>query len=75
MLVIAAIAINAAGNMIPPTFVFPIKNYRGYFIANCPSGYIDSVIEYNWTNSSDLLKFLEHFARHTQPQKDQYYYC
>jgi hypothetical protein len=35
-LVTMTLAISASGNSIAPFFVFPRKNYRGFFIANEP---------------------------------------
>jgi hypothetical protein len=37
-LVTMALVVTASGNSIPPFFVLPRKNYRGYFIANRPEG-------------------------------------
>lgn len=45
-LVTVAIAVNASGNMILPTFIFP-RNYREYFEASCPPGCIDLANQYN----------------------------
>lgn len=64
-LVTAAISVTAAGNTIPPIFVFPRKHYREYFANNGPPGCIGTANQSGWMDSTDFFKFLEHFVRHT----------
>jgi hypothetical protein len=61
-----ALAVSASGNSIPSFFVFPRKNYRGYFIGNGPEGSTGSVIKSEWMTEDDLLLFMEHFIKHTR---------
>jgi hypothetical protein len=66
-----ALAASASGNSIPPFFVFPRENYRGYFTANGPEGSTGSVNQSGWITGDDFLLFMEHFIKHTRGTKDR----
>jgi hypothetical protein len=66
-----ALAVSASGNSIPPFFVFPRKNCRGYFITNGPEGSTGSANKSGWKIGDDYLLFMEHFLKHTKVTKDR----
>jgi hypothetical protein len=70
-LVTIALAVSTSVNSIPPFFIFPRKNYRGYFIANGPEGSAGSEIKSGWMTGDDYLLFIEHFIKHTKVKKDR----
>jgi hypothetical protein len=70
-LVTMTLTVSACGNSIPPFFGFPIKNYRGYFIANGPESSTGSVNMSGWMTGDDFLLFTEHFIKHTRVTKDR----
>jgi hypothetical protein len=70
-LITMALAARASGNSIPPFFVFPRKNHRGYFIANGPEGSAGSANKSGWMTGDDFLLFMEHFIKHTRVTKDR----
>jgi hypothetical protein len=54
-----ALAVRASGNSILPFFVFPRKNYRGYFIAKGPESSTGSANKSGWmTRDDSLLKMI-----------------
>jgi hypothetical protein len=68
-LVAMALAVSASGNSIPPFFVFPRKNYRGYFIENGPEGSTGSANKSGWMTGDDFLLYMEHFINDTRVTK------
>lgn len=47
-LVTMALAVSAAGNSIPPLFVFPRVHFRDHFLQNAPPGSIGTANPSGW---------------------------
>lgn len=71
VLVSVACAVNALGNAIPPTFVFPRKRYQEHFLAGGPPGSVGCGNASGWMQEEEFLVFLKHFVKHTKvtPQR------
>jgi hypothetical protein len=70
-LVTMDLAASASENSIPPFFVFPRKNYKGYFITNGPEGSAGSANKSGWMTRDNFLLFMEYFIKHTRATKDR----
>ncbi|CAI9732654.1 Pogo transposable element with KRAB domain [Octopus vulgaris] len=68
-LVTLACCVNAAGNSIPPFFVFPRKNFRPHFLNNGPSGSDGGANPSGWMFEEQFVKFLQHFVRNVKCSK------
>ncbi|XP_064595954.1 uncharacterized protein LOC135462656 [Liolophura sinensis] len=64
-------AISAAGNIVPPMFVFPRVNFRDHFLNGAPPGAIGSAARSGWMNEELYLEYLRHFINHTRCSKDR----
>ena len=70
-LVTLVYAINAAGNVIPPMFIFPRVNFRDHFIANAPNGSCGAARPERWINEELFsVTLLKHFQSQTRCSKD-----
>ncbi len=49
-LVTVVYTINAAGNVLPPMFIFPRKNFRDHFTRGGPPGCIGQANKSGWIN-------------------------
>ncbi|XP_063219710.1 uncharacterized protein LOC134529495 [Bacillus rossius redtenbacheri] len=61
-LVTLTVAVNAAGNAIPPMFIFPRVRYYDHFIRDGPTGCIGAANKSGWTTEVEFLLFLKHFV-------------
>ncbi|XP_031337435.1 uncharacterized protein LOC116166570 [Photinus pyralis] len=52
-----ALAINTAGNSVPPMLIFPRKHFKAFMIANAPTGCIGSAHPSGWMTGENLWKF------------------
>jgi hypothetical protein len=68
---VVTMALAVSASSIPPFFVFPIKNYRGYFIENRPEVSAGSANKSGWMTGDDFLLFMEYFIKHTRVTKDR----
>ena len=68
-LVTLATAVSAAGNTVPPYFVFPRVHFKDHFIANGPVGSKGGANPSGWMKDSNFRKFVEHFVNHTRCSK------
>lgn len=64
-------AISAAGNTVPPMFVFPRKNYKDYFINGGPPDCVGKGNASGWVTDIEFYSFIEHFIKHVKPSKEQ----
>ncbi|XP_072392527.1 uncharacterized protein [Diabrotica undecimpunctata] len=67
VLVIVICCINAAGNTVPPLFVFPRVNLKIHMLKGAPPGAIGAANSSGWSNEDVFFKFLEHFISHVKP--------
>lgn len=67
VLVTMICCINAAGNTVPPLFVFPRVNFKSHMLKVAPPGAIGAANQSGWSNEEIFFKFLEHFISHVKP--------
>jgi len=63
------VSVSISGNYIPPFFVFPLKNYRDYFIARVPDGSAGFANKSGWMTRVNFVLYVERFIKHTNLQK------
>ena len=62
--------ISAAGNTLPPVFVFPRKNFRDYMLNNAPSDSMGLAYSSGWMTAENFLLAMEHFIKHSKCSKE-----
>ncbi|XP_046687436.1 uncharacterized protein LOC124373085 [Homalodisca vitripennis] len=70
-LVTIAFAVNAAGNSIPPFFVFPRVRYHDHFIRDGPPGCEGDSNPSGWMKEANFLKFAKHFVSQARCSKEK----
>lgn len=63
-------AINAAGNSVPPLFVFPRVHFKQNMLKGAPLGSVGAANPSGWSNEEIFLLFIEHFIKHAQPSEE-----
>ena len=63
-------AMNAAGNFIPPMFIFPRKRMVDSLMNSAPAGAIGVCTDSGWIDGDTFLKWLKHFASVAKPTQD-----
>ena len=63
--VIAICAMNAAGNYLPPVFIFPRKRMIDILMANAPPDAKGFSSSNGWTDNELFVKWLNHFVEFT----------
>ena len=63
--------INVAGDVLPPMFIFPRKNFRDHFTRGGPPGCIGQANKSGWINEELFLVYLGHLIRHTRCSKER----
>ncbi|XP_029674809.1 uncharacterized protein LOC115242559 [Formica exsecta] len=58
-------AVNAIGNFIPPTFIFPRLRYKEHFVRDGPTGSIGAGNASGWMQENEYLIFFKHFQKYT----------
>ncbi|KAJ8935831.1 hypothetical protein NQ314_012625 [Rhamnusium bicolor] len=66
VLVTMICCINAAGNTVPPLFVFPWANFKNH-LKGAPVGAIGAANKSGWSNEDVFFKYLQHFISHVKP--------
>lgn len=69
-LVTVVYAVSAAGNVVPPLFIFPRVNYREHFVHGGPPDCIGRATRSGWINEEVFAEFLEHLVQHTRCSVD-----
>lgn len=62
--------INAVGNSIPPSLIFPRVNFKDNMLKGAPPGTLGMANVSGWSNTENFLTFLNHFIKHTRPSQD-----
>ncbi|XP_034065436.1 uncharacterized protein LOC117542069 isoform X1 [Gymnodraco acuticeps] len=70
-LVTVVCAVNAAGNAIPPMFVFPRVRFKDDFMIGAPPGAKGASTRTGWMNEDTWPEFLDHLIQHTQCTPDR----
>ena len=69
-LVTVVCAVNAAGNAIPPMFVFPRVRFKDDFMIGAPPGAKGASTRTGWMNEDTWPEFLNHLIQHTKCTPD-----
>ncbi|XP_041367107.1 uncharacterized protein LOC121381816 [Gigantopelta aegis] len=64
-------ASNAAGNYIPPMFIFPRKRMVDALMNSAPTGSTGHCTDNGWTDDERFLKCLKHFTSVAKPKKEE----
>lgn len=64
-----ALTVNAAGNSIPPMFLFPYKKMQSCFMDNATPGSI-GFANGGWMTQEIFVKYMEHFLQHSHSTLD-----
>ena len=60
-------SMNAAGNFIPPAFIFPRVRMCKDFLDSAPPESLGLAQKSGWMNKELFPEYLQHFAKHTKP--------
>ena len=63
-------SMNAAGYFVPPVFIFPRKRFRSELLVGAPPDSDGFCNESGWMNNATFIQYLQHFAKHTRPSKE-----
>lgn len=63
-------AINAAGNTVPPLFVFPRVHFKPMMLKGAPSGSVGAANRSGWSNEDIFRQFIDHFIDHVKLSKE-----
>lgn len=69
-LVTVVCAVNAAGNAIPPMFIFPRVRFKDIFMIGAPPGAKGASTRTGWMNEDTWPEFLDHLIQHTKCTPD-----
>lgn len=58
---------NPIGSYIPPTFIFPRKNWKQELLEGAPTGSLGLPQESGWMTSELFLAWLKHFKKYSNP--------
>lgn len=70
-LVTGLFTVNAAGNFIPPFYVFPRANFKDYMLHGAPTGSAGCAYKSGWMTADNFLLYLEHFRKFTAPSVEK----
>ncbi|KAJ8928684.1 hypothetical protein NQ314_018694 [Rhamnusium bicolor] len=62
--------IGAAGNFVPPFFIFPRKRMNPSFMVGAPPGSEEVAHDSGWITAEKFINYLHHFAKFAHPRKD-----
>lgn len=69
-LMTVALAVSAAGNTIPPFFVFPRKRMNYCLLKDAPEGSDGVVSDSGWMQQEQFFRFMQHFKKYTGCSND-----
>lgn len=62
---------NAEGNFVPPSIIFPRKNMKNELMDGAPVGSVAFCSETGWMNGDLFLKWMKYFVKRVQPSQEQ----
>lgn len=62
-LITLALAVNAAGNTLPPFFLFPCKKMQATFMDNKSPGAVGCANQSGWMKQKEFLKYMAYFIK------------
>lgn len=66
-----ALAVNAAGQCIPPFFIFPRANMQSIFMATAQSSSAGEANASGYMQQAEFYKFMVHFVKYSHASKDK----
>ena len=69
-LVTLVLAVSAAGNIVPPFFIFARANFRAHFLNGVSAGSHGDANPTGWMKAEHFLNFVKHFVYHVKPSKE-----
>ena len=70
-LVTVELTASAAGNTIPPMFVFPRLKFKDLFLRDGPSESIGAGNKSGWMTATEFLTYMDHFIKFTKPTPEE----
>lgn len=70
MHVTMVVCMNPAGNFVPPSLIFPRKNWKHELIDGAPMGTLGIAHESGWMTGEVFLKWLQHFINYVKASKE-----
>lgn len=70
-LVTVELAASAAGNTIPPMFVFPRLKYKDLFLREGPPESIGAGNSSGWMTTTEFSTYIDHFIKFTKPTAEE----
>lgn len=62
-------AMSAAGNFVPPMFIFKRKLMNDRLMKGAPAGATGAVSDNGWIDRNLFVKYLHHFVKHVNPSE------
>ncbi|KAJ8940724.1 hypothetical protein NQ314_010624 [Rhamnusium bicolor] len=62
--------VNAAGNSIPPAFVFPVNKYLEHMVIGGPEDCLGLAYPTGWMTKENFVKVLHHFIKYSGVSKE-----
>jgi hypothetical protein len=70
-LVTVAMWVSAAGNKIPPFFIFPLTHFMYYFLNSAPIGSAGGANLSGWIKEEHFVEYMKHFVDHAKPSVER----
>lgn len=64
-----AFAVSAAGNCLPPFYLFPRKKMSPLYLEHASKESVGYANESGWMTAQDFIKFLQHYIKYTRCSK------
>lgn len=68
--VTCAAAVSAAGDVIPPFFIFPRTNMQSRFMDGCDNECVGCANESGYMKETEFIKFIHHFVKYSHATKE-----
>lgn len=62
--------VSAAGQSLPPVFVFPRKNFKDHMLFGAPEGSLGLIHQSGWMTAENFIKVITHIIKHTRPTQE-----
>ena len=70
ILVTLCCCVNAAGQSLPPVYVFPRKHFKDHMLHGAPADALRLAVESGWMNSDLFVETFKHFLKFMNSSKD-----
>ncbi|GFO01393.1 tigger transposable element-derived protein [Plakobranchus ocellatus] len=71
VLVTTCCIVSASGTALPPVFVFPRKNFKGFMLHGSPEGSLGLAHPSGWMTKENFMKVIQHFVVHAKPTREK----